>query len=557
MAVVRTGPGNIAADALAEAKTISDGGDARAENVFSVAPGTLLCSKYRVVKTLGRGGMGTVVEAFHLELQVPVAIKLLLPELMSYAEAAVRFQREARAVTKLTSPHVARVLDVDTLPSGEPFIVMEFLKGKDLAERGKDPIPLSLSEALDYIVQASDAIAEAHSVGIIHRDLKPANLFVTHKQGGEPIIKVLDFGVSKVLTGNTGEVSLTQTTTILGSALYMSPEQMRSARDVDHRTDVYALGACLYEILAGRPPYVASSFPELCARVYSGPPMSVSEWSPEVPRDLAKVIEKSLAHEREDRYGSIAEFVHALAPYATEETRDRIEAILKQHAPHLTLPPIAKRKRNVEPTSKSEPPPAESSRKTQWVAVALLLLVGLVGIGAAVRTKMPFWGASTSGTSAPSAGSEAALTATAPTSGVNPSGAPISPSNSNTAPSSAPSGEPVSTSTAAVASISASASASPSVVASSPTAVTTSTAAASVSVAASVRPGPSTAPTEGRTPAPPSPPSSATAPPVTSTQPTGSTEPATPGQPAVNPGLTEQVCYAIFPDGTRKEVPCP
>ncbi|MBK8258439.1 MAG: serine/threonine protein kinase [Polyangiaceae bacterium] len=544
MAVVRTGRGDAAADALAEAKTISDGGDAHAENVFSVAPGTLLCGKYRVVKTLGRGGMGTVVEAFHLELQVPVAIKLLLPELMSYAEAAVRFQREARAVTKLTSPHVARVLDVDTLPSGEPFIVMEFLKGKDLAERGKDPIPLSLSEALDYVVQASDAIAEAHSVGIIHRDLKPANLFVTHKPGGEPFIKVLDFGVSKVLTGNTGEVSLTQTTTILGSALYMSPEQMRSARDVDHRTDVYALGACLYEILAGRPPYVASSFPELCARVYSGPPMSVSEWSPEVPPDLAKVIEKSLAHEREDRYGSIAEFVHALAPYATEETRDRIEAILKQHAPHLTLPPIAKRKRNLEPTPRSEPPPAESSSKVPWVAVALLLLVGVVGIGAALRTKLPFFAAPTAGTSPPSAPTDPRATL---------SGVPISPSGSDSTVASAPDA-PGSASSPLPSSFSSSASPAQSVTNSSSPAAATSSAAVAVAPTPSARSVSTAVATEGRTTPPASSPPST--PPATSTQPAGSTQPIAPGGPAVNPGLTEQVCYAIFPDGTRKEVPC-
>ncbi|MEZ4294510.1 MAG: serine/threonine-protein kinase [Polyangiaceae bacterium] len=392
MGAPRIGPTDPHADTLAEASTIADHGSVRAENVFTVAPGTLLGGKYRVVRTLGRGGMGIVVEAFHLELQVPVAIKLLLPELMPYAEAAIRFQREARAVSKLTSPHVARVIDVDTLPSGEPYIVMELLKGKDLAERGRDPIPLSVAEAIDYVVQACDAIAEAHAMGIVHRDLKPANLFVARKGSGGAIVKVLDFGVSKVLSGDTGEVSLTHTTTILGSALYMSPEQMRSARDVDHRTDVYALGACLYELLARRPPYLANSFPELCAMVYSGPPMSLTEWSPDAPEGLAKVVEKALAHEPGARFATVAELTCALAPYADERTRARIDAILAQHAPHLELPKVARRRRSLEPVQRGADEPAKEGRMTrgQRVVVGLLLAVGVVGIGAAVRTKLPW-----------------------------------------------------------------------------------------------------------------------------------------------------------------------
>ncbi len=362
MGTLRSPPSDAQSDTLATASTIAEPARPRAQNAYTVEPGTLLAGKYRVVRTLGRGGMGVVVEAFHLELEVPVAIKVLLPDFMAYAEAATRFQREARAVTRLTSQHVARVIDVDALPSGEPFIVMEYLKGQDLAERGRDAIPLSVSDAIDYFVQACDAIADAHESGIVHRDIKPANVFLASRPGGEVVVKVLDFGVSKVLTGSTSEVSLTQTTTILGSALYMSPEQMRSAKNVDSRTDIYALGACLYEMLARRPPYVASSFPELCAMVYSGPPMPISEWSPDVPDGLARVIEKCLAHERDARYATVAEVVHALAPFAQEATRARIEVILKRHAPHLDLPPPARKRRTLEPVFRERHPEAGPSK---------------------------------------------------------------------------------------------------------------------------------------------------------------------------------------------------
>src|SRR5262249_26228619 len=159
-----------------------------------------------------------------------------------------RFMREARAASKLSSLHVTRVLDVGTLGSGEPYMVMEYLAGEDLASYQKRAGRLPIAEAIDFIVQASDAIAEAHAVGIVHRDLKPANLFLG-KRNSAPFVKVLDFGVSKVMGEGKEDVRLTQTTTILGSALYMSPEQMRSSKNVDHRTDLYALAVCLYELL--------------------------------------------------------------------------------------------------------------------------------------------------------------------------------------------------------------------------------------------------------------------------------------------------------------------
>ncbi|MEZ4310160.1 MAG: serine/threonine-protein kinase [Polyangiaceae bacterium] len=610
MGAPRIGPTDPHADTLAEASTIADHGSVRAENVFTVAPGTLLGGKYRVVRTLGRGGMGIVVEAFHLELQVPVAIKLLLPELMPYAEAAIRFQREARAVSKLTSPHVARVIDVDTLPSGEPYIVMELLKGKDLAERGRDPIPLSVAEAIDYVVQACDAIAEAHAMGIVHRDLKPANLFVARKGSGGAIVKVLDFGVSKVLSGDTGEVSLTHTTTILGSALYMSPEQMRSARDVDHRTDVYALGACLYELLARRPPYLANSFPELCAMVYSGPPMSLTEWSPDAPEGLAKVVEKALAHEPGARFATVAELTCALAPYADERTRARIDAILAQHAPHLELPKVARRRRSLEPVQRGADEPAKEGRMTrgQRVVVGLLLAVGVVGIGAAVRTKLP-WpelrgvlaveaepAAGQPGREAAAGSSEALASGADGARGSRGEGGRGAESGSTESPASAASAEAgdsgdaaqgsgddaasaaaasaltasastasaaagASTAGASTASAAAGASTAGASTASAPTAgastASAPTAGASTGSTAGARVGAKPAGNEGTGDGTGSRTAPGSAPSEGKKEAPSEAPPASPGQPVVNPGLDDRTCYAILPDGTRNQVPCP
>ncbi|WP_437960141.1 serine/threonine-protein kinase [Sorangium sp. So ce119] len=318
-------------------------GEPKADNVYTIAPGTVIARKYRVERTIGRGGMGLVVEALHLDLDTRVAIKFLLPEFMSYTEASERFMREARTVAKLQTHHVVRVLDVAALDSGEPYMVMELLDGEDLACHAAEAGTLAIGECIDHIVQACEALAEAHALGIVHRDLKPANLFLTKRPDGAPLIKVLDFGVSKILTGDTGNVSLTQTTTILGSALYMSPEQMRSSKSVDPRTDIYALGVCLFEIIGGRPPYVADSFPELCAKIYTSPPEPLQDLRPEVPEGLVEVIEKSIAREPEDRYQSIAEFVQALAPYAAPGTRTTIAGILRQHAAELDLPPPASR----------------------------------------------------------------------------------------------------------------------------------------------------------------------------------------------------------------------
>src|SRR5689334_2926653 len=190
-----------------------------------VQPGEVLAGKYRVERILGMGGMGVVVSAWHLQLEERVALKFMLPDALENQEAVSRFSREARAAVKIKGEHVARVSDVGKLENGSPYMVMEFLEGIDLSKALERYGVCQLPDAVDYVLQACEAIAEAHSQGIVHRDLKPANLFLTRRPDGTPMIKVLDFGISKMSSG--GVDNLTRTTATMGSALYMSPEQMQ------------------------------------------------------------------------------------------------------------------------------------------------------------------------------------------------------------------------------------------------------------------------------------------------------------------------------------------
>ncbi|HEY6463947.1 MAG TPA: serine/threonine-protein kinase, partial [Polyangiaceae bacterium] len=291
--------------------------------VIPVKEGDLLAGKYRVERILGVGGMGIVVSALHEQLEQRVAIKFVREEALGNDEAVQRFLREARAAVKLRSEHAAKVLDVGTLESGAPYMVMEFLEGSDLASvlGEKGPLPFELAAA--YVVQACEAVAEAHAAGIVHRDLKPQNLFLARTVGGASRVKVLDFGVSKSMTQGSG--GLTQTRSMLGSPLYMSPEQMRSSRDVDPRSDVWAFGVVLYELLTQRWPFEAETMPELCLKVVTEPPHSLLDLRPDAPPLMVEVIERCLAKDPAARYADAAELASALEPLAPPESRVTIE----------------------------------------------------------------------------------------------------------------------------------------------------------------------------------------------------------------------------------------
>ena len=261
--------------------------------VNPILPGTILAGKFRVEKIIGQGGMGMVVEARHIALDERFALKFLLPEYATHPEASTRFQREARAASKLKSEHVARVSDVSTLEGGAPYMVMEFLEGSDLSHLLEKQGPLPVADAVDYIIQGCEAIAEAHGLGIVHRDLKPANLFLTKAADGSATVKVLDFGISKDTGGEEGaepESPLTQTKAMLGSPNYMSPEQMRSTRDADARADVWSLGVILYQLLTKVLPFKAPSFVDLIIKVNSEDPAPPTSLRADLPAPLEQAI---------------------------------------------------------------------------------------------------------------------------------------------------------------------------------------------------------------------------------------------------------------------------
>jgi tRNA A-37 threonylcarbamoyl transferase component Bud32 len=294
-----------------------------------VSAGDILVGKYRIDKVLGVGGMGVVVAAHHIHLDERVAIKFMLLEALMNRDAVGRFAREARAAVKIKSEHVCRVSDVGTMENGAPFMVMEYLEGSDLSAWLLQYGVLPIEQAVDFLLQASEAIAEAHSLGIVHRDLKPANLFVIRRPDGVLAIKVLDFGISKMTGfGTSGSGSdMTQTSAIMGSPLYMSPEQMQSSKDVDPRADIWALGVILYELLGGRLPFAADTMPELVLKVVSAPPAPLREQRPDVPAELELIIGRCLEKDRNQRYASVGDLAASLMPYGSRRARMSVEKI--------------------------------------------------------------------------------------------------------------------------------------------------------------------------------------------------------------------------------------
>ena len=316
-------------------------------------PGDLIGGRFRITETLGQGGMGIVLGGHHLDLRQDVAIKVLRPSLANEPDALARFLREARAAASIKSRHAVRIYDVGTTDTGLPYMVMERLHGEGvdvLVERQKQ---LPVDQALQIIVEAANAIDEANGLGIVHRDVKPSNLFLADDVSGTPVVKVLDFGISKrVVVDDAGEsASLTAPHTLLGSPQYMSPEQLRDPRSVDARTDVWGLGVTLFELLTGRVPFESESIPELCAHIFNSTPARAHALRPAVPPAISDIVDRCLAKRPEDRISSVAALVAELAPFCAgalagtattlartslakhEEVRLREKALLRGGAP--------------------------------------------------------------------------------------------------------------------------------------------------------------------------------------------------------------------------------
>jgi serine/threonine protein kinase len=284
-----------------------------------VVVGAIVAGKFRLDEVVGSGGMGVVFKAWHEELDEYVALKFLLPRRAVDRELRERFSLEAKAAAKLRGEHVVRVHDVGTLDGAIPYIVMEYLDGRTvgamLSQRG--PLPIEL--ACELIIQACDALAEAHARGIVHRDVKPENLVVTLSHDDTPSLRVVDFGISKVaLALDPGRTN--PGGTVLGTPYYMSPEQLDGDANLDARSDVWSLGAVLFEMVAGRKPFAGKTFATLASEILTQPPRQLRKLRFDAPEELERIIERCLAKKPEHRFASVADLAQALEPFAPPES---------------------------------------------------------------------------------------------------------------------------------------------------------------------------------------------------------------------------------------------
>jgi serine/threonine-protein kinase len=326
-------------------------------------PGEVLDGKYRVEGIVGEGGMGAVAKATHLLRRAPVALKFMSGAVLSLPGAVERFVNEGVAASQIDSDHVVRIFDVGRLPSGAPYLVMEFLDGRDLGRVLEVEGPrLPVSRAVHFTVQILRALQTAHAAGIIHRDMKPSNCFIIERDGDPDFVKLVDFGISKVRSADeTPAPALTRTNSALGTPLYMSPEQARSPRDVDARTDLYSVGAILYEMLCARTPYTSETgeFTEILFKIFTTEPEPIRTLTPDVPDGLAAVVHRALQRDREARFASASEMAEALAPFADARSNDILARIRAARGRSL-LPPGS---RSLPPPSAAAPavPPSSAT----------------------------------------------------------------------------------------------------------------------------------------------------------------------------------------------------
>jgi eukaryotic-like serine/threonine-protein kinase len=324
-----------------------------------IAQGEIVGDRYRIERIVAEGGMGVIVAAKHLELEETVAIKFLRPEYATKPEIVGRFAREAKATARIKSLHTATILDVGISRERGPYIVMEYLEGEDLESVIQADGRMPYARAAELVMQAGEAIGTAHAAGIIHRDIKPANLFLVKSDQSVPIIKVLDFGVSKTaLTGNMfgGAISLVTTQSLLGSPIYMAPEQVRGNFSGDYRTDVWSLGAVLYELITGETAFTGETVTDICLAVVEETPVPITRRAPDAPAELDAVVMRCLEKDPARRFPNIAELVIALAPFAPKRARMSVDRVIAVSKAAGILPSDY-----VTPPSILPPPPSSNS----------------------------------------------------------------------------------------------------------------------------------------------------------------------------------------------------
>lgn len=332
-----------------------------AENHYP-QPGDVLEGKYEIQRVLGAGAMGAVVRATHVLRKAPVALKFMSPEIMQVPGVVERFLNEGVAASQIDSDHVVKVLDVSRLDNGTPYLVMEYLEGEDLREllaREGRPGLFDVPRCVHFVLQILRGLQVAHRAGIVHRDMKPANCFILQKDGEPDFLKLVDFGISKVQQPDA--IQLTNAGASLGTPLYMSPEQARSPRDVDSRSDLYAAAVILYELLSGSPPFVPESgtLSELLIRLGTEEPESIEITRTDLPAGLWNAIYHGLAKNPNDRYQNAAEMAEALAHFADGRSTGVLKKLLARAQSGLSqYPPAAGPPTQVDPKVPFHPPPS-------------------------------------------------------------------------------------------------------------------------------------------------------------------------------------------------------
>jgi serine/threonine-protein kinase len=327
-----------------------------AVKVHEFSPGSRIDDKYVIEGVIGEGGLGVVVKARHVQLEQYVAIKYLKPYSLSLPGIVERFVREARLAARIKNEHAVKVQDVDMLENGIPYMVMEYLEGKDLG-RVVEEGPLPLQVAIEYVLQATEALAEAHALGIVHRDLKPDNLFLTQRPGGSSIVKIFDFGISKAgakRPSGRRERAITQVNDRFGTPGFMSPEQLQSS-DVDARADIWALGVVLFELVTGKMPFEGDDLVQLFTSVLTKPPISVLTLLPGAPKELDTIIRRCLEKNPQDRYRNVAELAQDLVQIWEDESPSRVKQIAQviREAGHSIRPPTFPGQIPVQPLPRS------------------------------------------------------------------------------------------------------------------------------------------------------------------------------------------------------------
>jgi serine/threonine protein kinase len=339
----------------------------------------LIQGKYRLEGLLGRGGMSVVFRAEHVILRQPVAIKFLNVDRCE-PSAISRFLREGRSIARIRSEHVARVIDVDTVAGTLPYMVLECLHGQDLSQTLQQRGPLPLEQAVDYVMQALEAVAEAHTLNIVHRDLKPSNLFVVQRADGQQSIKVIDFGISKSVE-DSDQTAFTQKHSILGSPEYMAPEQALGEVEVDARADLWSIGIVLYELLSGTCPFQGPDYIETLRMVVRDDPPSLAAKCPHLPPQLEAIIGRCLQRDRDKRYQTAGELARALLPFGSQRARMSYDSVvgLEEEAENARAIPVVE-----DPV-----PSSDEGARDEWKSVGTAELARAVEEAAFISEDSP------------------------------------------------------------------------------------------------------------------------------------------------------------------------